>query len=1084
MTSMLKRWPVVVAGTLALLSFAGCPSCAPQTVGEGVARLTVRNVGAMVSLVSANTSCGFAAPTVAGTPEIDGAIGSEGTVTWTVTDCEIDLGEDSPISENCTGGTVTGSGKVTISATKTVGGILTGDGTNPVVPGGPDAATITITAATFEDFRVVNSTSENVLTMVAGSITAVAKPRLAVAESSGACAVATPNVTFSSVAYGASSLYVDTPDNKFDADVATSDISAQNGKNGGEENSISGTMTVFDAAVDVTGDGLLDPDYVADDFTAGYACAADLATPESFECVDLTPRLADGAARLSIKLLGTVASLLDADTACGFSSTAVQGAATLTGTPGGTGSLSFLSTACTLTFPTNTMLDSDCDGVQTVVQGSVTVTGTKVLAGRVTGSAENPIIPIVDQPATITVAIVTDDFMVASTANENALLARSGTLAGVVKPQVYVGVDTGVCSVSTPNAGFEDVGWTAGDLLLTSASGSFALAVDSSALTAASGNSPSGVNALDGTIRIDGTDYDVPGDAAGLDPEFDQAAFDGSWQCDAELAAPLSHACAVAIGGQLGAGAASLTMRTLGTVTRLVDANTSCGFSSPAVGGTPTFAGGNLGDDDVTATFSLAPGGCTITLPANTVVSTDCVGTTTSVGGTVVVTGTKTVTGFRTGDPLQPIVPTSFKPATFTLSLGFTGFSVVSSASTSSMVVNTGVLDGTVQPRTGLDITTGACSIATPNSTFSGVGWTQAQVTMTTDSGVFDVAIADSNLTAQNGTDGTTTNTLAGDITAEGVPLTGLALPLDPDYDETAFIDAYECTPNLMVVPDAGCSFRTALGAGAARLLVKAAGVATGYVDAATCGFANPAPTTAPVITGTTGTPGNVLLTAEADCGVTLPAATPLGSTCPATGPIVTKGGGTFAVASATKSIDGFLSGNPASPVVPISREAATLTMTGINFTAFNVYDQVGTDPVAAAVTVTGAASVVVEPVAGRSVAVSAMLSGATGGALTDAYTNKTGVAGLSNLTMASGTLTIQSGSKTFNVTVTNADLDAFAGDFLGSGSNDIAGTLTIDGVPVTVAAGTALVDPYSQAGFDATYSCNTDLGGDLVPTN
>ncbi|OGQ18252.1 MAG: hypothetical protein A2138_03185 [Deltaproteobacteria bacterium RBG_16_71_12] len=1080
MTSMLTRWPIVAAGTIALLSLSGCPSCAPQTVGEGVARLTVRNVGAMVSLVSANADCGFASTAVAGAPVIDGAVGSEGTVTWTVTDCAIDLGEESTISEDCTGGTVTGSGKVTLSATKTVAGILTGDDENPVVPGGPDAATISITAATFEDFRVVNSKSDNVLTMVSGSITAIAKPRLAVAESTGACAVATPNVTFSSVAYGASTLYVDTPDNKFEADVTVSDISAQNGKKD-EENSISGTMTVFGSSVDVTGDGALDPDYDAAEFAAAYACADDLATPESFECVDLTPRLADGAARLSIKLLGTVASLLDADTSCGFSSAAVQGAATLTGTPGGTGSITFASTACTLTFPANTMLDSDCEGTQTIVQGSVTVTGTKVVAGRVTGSAENPIVPIVDQPATITVSIVADDFMVGSTANDNALLARSGTLAGVVKPQVYVGADTGVCSVSTPNAGFEDVDWSNGDLLLTSASGSFALAADASALTAANGNSSSGVNALDGTITIDGTAYDVPGDAAGLDPEFDQDAFDDSWQCNADLADPLSHACAVALGGQLGAGAASLTMRTLGTVTSLVNADTSCGFSSPAVGGTPTFAGGDVGDDDVTATFSLAGAGCTITLPADTVVSTDCAGTETAVGGTVVVRGTKTVTGFRTGDPLEPIVPTSFKPATFTLNLGITELSVVSSASTSSMVVHTGELDGVVQPRVGLDSTTGACSISTPNSTFSAVNWTQAQVTMTSDSGVFDVAIADSNLAAQNGTDGTNTNTLSGDITAEGVPLTGLALPLDPDFDQTAFDAAYACTPNLMVVPDTACSFRQVLGNAAARLLVKAAGVSTSVVDGDTsCGFADATPTTAPVITGAPGTVGNVLLTADANCAVTLPPDFTLSTDCNGT---QTKAGGGFVASNGTKSINGFLTGS-SPPVFPVTRDAATLTMTGVTFTDFNLYDQLATSEIPAAVTVTGALDVVVEPIAGRSVANSAAASAATGGAVTDVYSNKTGVAGLSNLTMASGTLTIESEGKTFNVTVTNVDVDAFAGAFVDGGSNDVAGTLTVDGEPVTIAAGSPLVDPYDQAAFESTYSCNADLGGDLVPTN
>ncbi|MCC7074335.1 MAG: hypothetical protein IT383_23720 [Deltaproteobacteria bacterium] len=1074
---------MLVLGACALLSVAGCPSCAPQTVGEGVARLTVRNVGAIVTLVNGNSDCGFAATAVLGSPTISGAVGSEGTVTWTVTDCAIDLGDESAISESCTGATTTGSGKVTISATKTVAGILTGNDENPVVPGGPDAATITIDEASFESFRVVSSASDKVLTMVAGSISAVAKPRLAVAASTGACAVATPNVSFSDIVYAPSTVYVDTPDNKFEASVATSAIDAQNGVNGADENAISGTMTVFDAAVDVAGDGLLDPDYVAADFAAGYACADDLAVPESFECADLTPRLADGAARLSVKMLGTIASLIDADTSCGFSSTAVQGAATLAGTPGGTGTITFTSTACTLAFPSMTMLDADCSGVQTMVQGSVTVTATKVIAGRFTTNAANPVVPTVDQPATITLSLVADDFMVASTANENALLARSGNLTGVVKPTVYVGDETGVCSVSTPNVGFEDIAWSNGDLLLTSASGSFALAVGSSDLTAANGTSGSGTNALDGSITIDGSAYDVPGDNAGLDPEFSQTAFDAAWQCDPDLADPLSHNCAAALGGQLGAGAASLTMRTLGTVTKLVDANTSCGFASAAVGSTPVFTGGDLGDDDVTATFSLAGGGCTITLPANTVVATDCNGVTTSVGGTVVVTGTKAVTGFRTGDPLQPIVPTSFMPALFDLSLSFTDFSVVVSASTKSMVVHSGTLEGVVQPRTGLDSTSGACSIATPNTAFSDVSWTTGAVTVTSDGSVFDVAISASDLAAQNGTDGTTTNTLTGDITAEGVPLAGLALPLDPAYVQADFDSGYTCTPNLVVVPDAACSFRTTLGYGAARLLVKAAGTATGYVDAAACGFANPAPTTGPNITGTTGTIGNVLLTAEADCGVTLPADTPLSSSCPATGPIVTKGGGTFAVDAATKSIDGFLTGT-ATLVAPVTRDAATFTMSDIAFTGFKVYDQVGTDAIAAAVTVTGTASVVVDPVAGRSDSASTALSTATGGALTNAYSIKTGVAAISNLTMASGTLVIQSGTKTFNVDVTNVDLDAFAGAWVDGGSNDLSGSLTVDGVPVTLPAGFPLVDPYDQASFEATYSCNPDLAGDLVPVN
>lgn len=1071
-----KRSLLVIAGLLALVSLAGCPSCAPGTVAEGVARLTVRNVGAMVSLVNANDTCGFASTAVQSAPVIDGEVGSEGSITYTVTDCEIDLGEETTISEDCTDGTVTGSGKVTLSATRRIGGILTGNPESPIVPGGPDAVTITITAAAFDNFRVVNSRSENVLTMIAGSITGVARPRLAVSASSGACAIGTPNVSFSDIAYGASTVRVQTADNDFEADVATSAIAAQNGVNGDDENAVSGTLTVFGSDQDVTGDGLLDPDYVPEDFLASYACAEDLADPLSYVCADLTPRLADGAARLSIKMLGTVASLLDADTTCGFSSAAAHASATLSGAPGGTGSLTLTVTGCELDFPSETLLDADCAGNQTRVQGSVMVTATKVLSGRVTGNPDSPIVPIVDQPAVITLGITAEDFMVGSNNSDNSLTARGGMLMGEVRPTVYVGADTGACSVSTPNVTFEDVEWMSADLLLTSASGSFGLDVSASAMNAANGNTNNGVNVLAGSMTVNGTPYTVPGDGQGLDPEFDQATFDASWTCNDELADPLSHACATALGTKLGVGAASLSMRTLGTITSLVDANTSCGFSSAAVGGTPTFNGGDLGDDDVTATFALPGGGCTITLPADTVVSTDCLGNTTAVGGTVVVTGTKAVTGFRTGDPLEPIVPTSFKPARFDLNITFTDFVVESSASTASLTVHSGTLSGVVEPRVGLDLTTGACSIATPNVSFSYVGWTNAQATLASDGSLFDVELIASVLHAQNGTDGTNTNTLTGDLVIDDVSLSGLALPLDPAFNQATFDSTYTCNADLMMVPDAGCSFRTTLGYGAARLLVKAAGTATGMMDSNnTCGFADPTPTTAPVITGTTvGAPSNLTLTADAACATALPPDYLLSTNCVGT---TTHGGGAFTVAGGTKSVDGIYTGNPASPVAPVTRDAATFTMNDIAFSGFKVYDQLLDTSIPNAVTVTGTVDVTVDPVAGRSDASSTAVG-------TNVYSVKTGVAALSNLTMASGALTIESEGKTFNVSVTNVDLDAFVGAYVSGGSNDLSGSLTVDGVPVTLPAGFALMDPYDQAAFDSTYSCNPDLAGDLVPAN
>jgi hypothetical protein len=180
-------------------------------------------------------------------------------------------------------------------------------------------------------------------------------------------------------------------------------------------------------------------------------------------------------------------------------------------------------------------------------------------------------------------------------------------------------------------------------------------------------------------------------------------------------------------------------------------------------------------------------------------------------------------------------------------------------------------------------------------------------------------------------------------------------------------------------------------------------------------------------------------------------------------------------------SINGFLTGgNP--PVFPVTRDAATLTLTDVAFNAFQAFDELTGGTVPARVTLTGTASFVVEPIAGRSETASNAASQATGGAVSDVFSVRTPVAEISDITMANGTMTIVNGTKTFNVTLSAVDLDAFAGSFTARGTNEITGTLTVDGVPVTIPAETLLVDPYLQSAFEDTYECNPDLNGDLVP--
>src|SRR3954465_2287197 len=104
---------------LAVVFLAGCPECAPGQVGPGVARLTVRNVGAIATMINADTPCGFAATTVLQSPTMTGMVGGMGTLTYSITDCAIDAGDSKEISKSCTDVTTTVQGKITVTAKRT-----------------------------------------------------------------------------------------------------------------------------------------------------------------------------------------------------------------------------------------------------------------------------------------------------------------------------------------------------------------------------------------------------------------------------------------------------------------------------------------------------------------------------------------------------------------------------------------------------------------------------------------------------------------------------------------------------------------------------------------------------------------------------------------------------------------------------------------------------------------------------------------------------------------------------------------------------------------------------------------------------
>ncbi len=536
----------LLSGSLVALS--ACPSWFPDTVAEGVSRLAVRDVGAMIFFIGQDATCGFESPDVLQSPTIDGDVGSHGSVTWHVEGCRFHGAAETGtvVYTDCNGVSTTAFGDATITADKTITGTLTGDPRNPVIPDSPDALTFDITSARVNGFTAVQSNSKDKLGLMSGTVSAVVKPRLASAADTGVCSVPTLNTVFDHVVLDKVHVRV-AGSNRFETDVATSDIHAVYGKSVDAENSISGTINVYDASRDAAGDGVLDPEYTASSFVASNACLAGMQDPESYVCVDLTPALADGVARLTVRTLGTLAGLLDADTRCGLSSPSVLAAAVVSGAPGGPGTLTLRATDCAFAFAGPTPLPADCKGDSAVLDGAFTITGQKTIAGIVTGDPTAPIVPVTNLPATISLEVTpagAGGYGVGVTSGPEALHVDAGTLSGSVTPKTFADAAHGFCSVASPNADFNDVTWTSADLLLTTSLGSFRVPVDGAVMTAVNGTTIAGKNELTGSVTIGGSDLAVPSDGAGLDPSFDAATFSDSWDCNPALATPLSDVCA------------------------------------------------------------------------------------------------------------------------------------------------------------------------------------------------------------------------------------------------------------------------------------------------------------------------------------------------------------------------------------------------------------------------------------------------------------------------------------------------------------------------------------------------------------
>lgn len=780
-------------------------------------------------------------------------------------------------------------------------------------------------------------------------------------------------------------------------------------------------------------------------------------------------KIGTGVARLSVRNVGGMLLAVNADEACGFASDAVNDGPVADGPVGGSGTLTYTVSECTIEFVDWKSLNTDCNDVETSARGKLIISARKIVDGRITGNPEKPVIPTSAGAARFIIDEAHfENFEVTKTNSEAAMKMISGSISAKIEPRLAKS-SGGTCSILTPNIQFSEISYRPSLVYVNTGSREFEVEVDGSNLEAQNGNYEVHQNRIAGTITVWGKHESVPSDEDGLDPEFDETVFADSFACKDELFLPVDYECPLE--GKLGTAGARLIVRDFAGLAKLVAADTVCGFESPEVKTGFSYEG-DIGYNGGTVTYTVD--NCEIFLDEPLEVSTDCNGEKILVEGYVNVSGIKVVEGYLTGHPTLPVVPDSMAPAVLQLEAQVIDFAVSQTNSEKYLTINKGILAGSVTPRTILDLETGACKVKTPHSIFRDVRLTNAHTTITSSGSNFDMVVESAEVFAVNGQFENYENHMEGAIVVDGEPIL-LPVPgdepiLDPDYEAGLFHAAFDCVDNSEYVDtDEACHFEKTLAKGAARLLVKAYGVLTKTVDSdSDCGFDNKldqiwefvdTSLIGPALSGDLVTVdwavdqcevgGNERELVAEDCA----------------GNVISIDG--VASITGTKEVTGNLALS-STPLHPRDRRSAHFEFTQIELTEFAAVelkageDQVGPHLVFHRGSMTGKS----HPVTGEA----ADNPGS--------YFIKTPVSGFEGVAVHDAQVTLHNDGKVFHLVLDGSNLDAFNGSY-GPEYNSLAGELWLNGNRYDFPLGSERMElnpNFDQAEFDSTYACKDNL--------
>ncbi len=799
----------------------------PEKVADGVARLTIRNAGNIVSLITDNAACGFASEMAKASRQTIGDMGKEGTVIETVSNCVLSFPQETVLSTDCHGVQTRVRGTVTVSAVRTLEGVLTGSDESPALPMRPDPMVMELTAE-FDNFWVGND--DNGLEQKTGTMTWTVMPHVAVSKSLGVCATPTMDLTFQDVAYSNVSARAASDGSEFDVEIPSSLLNAQLGKWDDDENMLSGTITVWESNQTVPNDGLgLDPEYGAQTFRDSYTCAEanpDLALPVSYECPSLAPRLAEGAAPLSLQAFGQLVDEIDLAEDCGFSAPHILNNPTVTGTLGERGGTATwtISQPCTVTWSQPTVIDEDCNGVKTYALGSVTGTGTKTLKGYVSGDPAEPIVPDSWMPATVQMNLNFDNMSVWTSNVDRTFTVLSGEMDGQIQPRTEMDESLGVCSLKIPTVTFTDMGLSEMDDLIENEGVSLSAFIDSGLINAQSGQLGHLENWLSGDMLVDGEEVALPlaGKEPIFNPDYDRATHYDAFDCKENFKkVENDEACDFSQG--IGENTARLLVQSLGHIASMVNDSNDGGFEDMSVLVIPEEAEGAAGEmGSLTHATDLCVVGGT---PEARVFDSDCEQTDSIVSGTAHVIANRHVTGLREDiidlsflesildifgaqDAMKSITPASQEAVTITIdSADLTDFVSYTLARgemdpVGSLTLHKGDIKGVVRPlmqeRSG---SPGTYDIPTPVAFIEGLEIFNAEATLIGEGKTFKVNIEYAYLDAQNGKRNGEGNHMSGRIKVNGKMVTiADGTILNPDFDQEAFNNTYICEEGLSSV--------------------------------------------------------------------------------------------------------------------------------------------------------------------------------------------------------------------------------------------------------------------------------------------